>query len=79
MAAGRLLFLGPPSGVVPWFSGALGYSYQPQLDGLPCDWLMDLVSLELAAARKVGHAVLCGAVRCCAVLRHAVPAAPAAG
>lgn len=64
VAFGRLMYLGPPDGVVPWFSGRLAFPYHPATDGLPCDWVMDLVSPDMALARKV-----CSGVRLIRPLR----------
>lgn len=54
LSEGHLLYFGPPSGVVAWFSGTLGHQYLPLRDGLVCDWLLDLVSVGFAkrAAEK---------------------------
>jgi hypothetical protein len=40
-----MLYFGPCSGVVPWFSGQLGYSWQPARHGNPADWAMDLINV----------------------------------
>ncbi len=38
-----MMFTGPTSEVVPWFSSTLGYAYDSQLHGVTSDWVMDLV------------------------------------
>ncbi len=45
LSEGHTLYFGAPSHAVDWFSGNLGYSYQPQKDGAVSDWLMDAVSV----------------------------------
>lgn len=57
MAFGRLMYLGSPDGVVPWFSDRLGFPYLPAADGLPCDWVMDMVSPDVLA-KKVMYDML---------------------
>ncbi len=47
VAFGRLMYLDSPDGVLPWFSGRLGFPYGPAADGLPSDWVMDMVSPDL--------------------------------
>jgi ABC-type multidrug transport system ATPase subunit len=37
LASGRLMYHGPREGVTAWF-GSLGYSYDPNLHGVPSDW-----------------------------------------
>ncbi|KAG2483665.1 hypothetical protein HYH03_017468 [Edaphochlamys debaryana] len=44
LGRGRLLYCGPPSELVPWFQGRLGYMYCPEQHGLVPDWIMDLVA-----------------------------------
>ncbi len=51
VAFGRLMYLGPPDGVLPWFSGRLGFPYEPAADGLPSDWVMDMVSPDVLAKK----------------------------
>jgi hypothetical protein len=48
LASGLLIYHGPTSGMVPWLSGQLGYSYQPAAHGLASDWALDLVVVEFA-------------------------------
>ncbi len=45
LSEGHTLYFGAPSRAVDWFSGNLGYRYQPQQDGAVSDWLMDAVSV----------------------------------
>jgi hypothetical protein len=52
LSAGRMLYFGPCSGVVPWFSGRLGYAWQPSRHGNPADWAMDLINV--AFEQKAG-------------------------
>ncbi|KAG2494292.1 hypothetical protein HYH03_007645 [Edaphochlamys debaryana] len=52
MSFGRFMYLGRPAGVVPWFSGELRFIYDPTADGLPCDWVMDLLAPDMALARQ---------------------------
>lgn len=44
MAAGRLIYHGPQSGLLPWLSEGLGYDYDPLTHGLLSDWALDLVA-----------------------------------
>ncbi|WIA10023.1 hypothetical protein OEZ85_010235 [Tetradesmus obliquus] len=48
LASGLLIYHGPTSGMVPWLSGQLGYSYEPAAQGLASDWALDLVVVEFA-------------------------------
>jgi hypothetical protein len=43
-----MMFTGPTSKVVPWFSTTLGYAYDPTLHGVTSDWVMDLVSVAFS-------------------------------
>ncbi|GLC42209.1 hypothetical protein PLESTF_001134800 [Pleodorina starrii] len=45
---GRPRYLGSPQGVVPYFNGELGLQYIPERNGLPSDWVMDLMSPGMA-------------------------------
>jgi hypothetical protein len=45
LGRGRLLYTGTRSGMVPWFE-QLGYDYDPDLHGLPSDWVMDLINID---------------------------------
>jgi hypothetical protein len=47
LGRGRLLYTGTRSGMVPWFE-LLGYDYDPDLHGLPSDWVMDLINIDYA-------------------------------
>jgi hypothetical protein len=44
--------------MVPWFDTHLGYTYDPDVQGLPADWVMDLVNIDFqttaAAAAAAG-------------------------
>ena len=43
LSEGHQLYAGEPSQVVPWFSGTLSYTFNPNKDGAVSDWLMDMV------------------------------------
>ncbi|EFJ48316.1 hypothetical protein VOLCADRAFT_91098 [Volvox carteri f. nagariensis] len=61
LGRGRLLYCGPPSELLPWFSGRLGYCYRPEHHGLVSDWVMDLVAMTVSDPR-VTDAVAAAAV-----------------
>ncbi len=45
LARGRLMYSGPPYGLLPWFRDSLAYGYVPYLHGLVPDWVIDMVAL----------------------------------
>eukprot|EP00803_Ostreobium_quekettii_P007966 evm.model.scf_884EXC.7 EVM.evm.TU.scf_884EXC.7 scf_884EXC:39023-46896(-) len=45
LSKGNLMYWGPTSDVVNWFSGKLGYKYDAGIHGVVSDWAMDLVSI----------------------------------
>jgi hypothetical protein len=51
-----MMYQGPTGGVVPWFSGHLGYGHDPALHGVTSDWVMDLVSVSFAKPKAGGPA-----------------------
>ena len=62
MSGGRMIFFGPCSGLVPWLSGHLGYTYEPRKGGIAPDYVMDLVNIAFSkpevggwAERRRGH------------------------
>lgn len=66
LSEGYTLYFGAPSQAVDWFSGNLGYSYQPQQDGAVSDWLMDAVSVGFS--KPVDFAARC--VPACFRVQH---------
>lgn len=58
LASGRLMYHGTRDGVVEWFSGRLGYPYDPQLHGVVSDWALDLVAIGFYKPKKFyGHTI----------------------
>ena len=49
LSEGLMLYFGPSSGVLDWFSVHLGHPYQPAEHGSVPDWLMDLVNISFTA------------------------------
>eukprot|EP00884_Botryococcus_braunii_P002265 jgi/Botrbrau1/12039/Bobra.0293s0015.1 len=45
LSEGFLMYYGPVDEVTHWFQYSLGYSYNVNENGLPADWLLDLVSI----------------------------------
>eukprot|EP00884_Botryococcus_braunii_P000761 jgi/Botrbrau1/10686/Bobra.139_2s0016.1 len=45
LAEGYLMYFGPVTEATDWFHHRLGYSYNVEEQGLPADWLLDLVSI----------------------------------
>ena len=54
LSEGRQLYFGLPQEAVAWFSGSLGYAYEPAQDGAVSDWLMDLVSVGFSKRSDFG-------------------------
>lgn len=46
LSEGYLMYYGPVDEVTYWFNHTLGYSYNVEEQGLPADWLLDLVSIS---------------------------------
>jgi hypothetical protein len=45
LSEGHQLYSGDPKQAVPWFSGTLNYTFNPEKDGAVSDWLMDMVRI----------------------------------
>ena len=45
LSEGHQLYSGDPKQAVPWFSGTLNYTFNPEKDGAVSDWLMDMVKI----------------------------------
>lgn len=62
VSAGMEMYFGARDGMVPWFSGQLGYPYQPTLHGVPSDWVMDLVNVgfDKPEVSLTGWRCMCG-------------------
>jgi len=43
---GHLLYAGHPSGMEGWFTGDLKLPYQPNIHGIPSDWIMDVLTAD---------------------------------
>ena len=54
LSEGHQLYFGLPGEAVAWFSGSLGYAYEPAQDGAVSDWLMDLVSVGFSKRSDFG-------------------------
>ena len=54
LSEGHQLYFGLPEEAVAWFSGSLGYTYEPAQDGAVSDWLMDLVSVGFSKRSDFG-------------------------
>ncbi len=48
LSEGRMLFFGGCGDALAWFSGSLGYLYNPERDGLVPDWLLTVISVGFA-------------------------------
>lgn len=63
LSQGRLMYHGTPQGMVDWFSGTLGYHYDPEVQGSPSDWVLDLVGVGFDKSKeKVQGVVTMGSV-----------------
>lgn len=51
LANGRLMFHGPREDLTPWFD-SLGYTHDPDRDGVASDWCLDLVAVGFAKPEK---------------------------
>jgi hypothetical protein len=40
--------------MVPWFDQRLGYTFDPDVQGLPADWVMDLVNIDFQTSAAAG-------------------------
>jgi hypothetical protein len=54
LAKGRLMYCGPRTAMVPWFDQRLGYTFDPDVQGLPADWVMDLVNIDFQTSAAAG-------------------------
>ena len=52
------MFTGVVRDAVPWFTQKLGYDYDPAINGVASDWLMDLVSIGFNKPKELyGHSM----------------------
>lgn len=52
LSEGYLLYLAPPSFVVPWFSQVLGFPYDKTCDGTVADWLIGITAVGFRKGGK---------------------------
>ncbi|MEW5315840.1 MAG: hypothetical protein WDW38_007242 [Sanguina aurantia] len=45
VSQGMVMYEGPTVEMIPWFTQSLEYQYNPEVNGVPSDWVLDLVSV----------------------------------
>lgn len=45
VSQGMVMYEGPTIEMIPWFTQSLEYQYNPEVNGVPSDWVLDLVSV----------------------------------
>ncbi|MEW5296992.1 MAG: hypothetical protein WDW36_000232 [Sanguina aurantia] len=53
VSQGMVMYEGPTIEMIPWFTQSLEYQYNPEFNGVPSDWVLDLVSVGFSKPKEV--------------------------